>query len=319
MTGRRCTSTSTRTFLPSHLLAVSASLMGYLARYYGAPIIEAPPLKRQQCSLRLRRTGWSTLSGIRRWLVNRRELSRSSCITTASRMRASSFAPVSLLAESWMHRTYSSFSTSSPPRVFSRSFVYPYGIRALAMSETRLGVTSRSLLITTDRESIVSIPRRLLDPRRPLSKPSKMDNEEGLLAYDALLPLDPKKTLSGRSPVLSSPLSSRLKSVSTMLESTSIVVSLGGDFWSGRLAPSGAFDVLSGEFNKVQLLLTMAALGTGILVTRPIVRTLLPFVRPWSEARCRTGPWEVTEGKVVFFMKVSITAERSARCTGHYH
>lgn len=46
-----------------------------------------------------------------------------------------------------------------------------------------------------DLDQVASIPRRLLDPRRP-DVPSKRDKEEMLIPYDALLPVDPRRTLS---------------------------------------------------------------------------------------------------------------------------
>lgn len=50
--------------------------------------------------------------------------------------------------------------------------------------------------VRTPLGQILSIPRRLLDPRRPLSKLSKEDQEESLLPYDSLLPIDSRGVLS---------------------------------------------------------------------------------------------------------------------------
>jgi hypothetical protein len=59
-----------------------------------------------------------------------------------------------------------------------------------------------------------------------------------------------------------------------LLESTTIVFAYGLDLFSSRTMPSGTFDILSDSFNKAQLLLTMAALTVGILVTK--VRSAFP-------------------------------------------
>jgi hypothetical protein len=51
-----------------------------------------------------------------------------------------------------------------------------------------------------------------------------------------------------------------------------IVFAHGLDLFLSRVAPSGTFDVLSEEFNKLQLVLTILGLCVGIAVARPIVQ-----------------------------------------------
>ncbi|KAJ8590457.1 DUF1620-domain-containing protein, partial [Rhizopogon salebrosus TDB-379] len=58
----------------------------------------------------------------------------------------------------------------------------------------------------------------------------------------------------------------------SLLESTSFVFVYGLDLFFTRTAPSGMFDVLSENFNKVQLVLTVVGLGIAIMVTKPMVR-----------------------------------------------
>lgn len=64
----------------------------------------------------------------------------------------------------------------------------------------------------------------------------------------------------------------RITTAPSLLESTSLVLSEGLDMFLTRTAPSGTFDLLSEGFNKKQLVLTIAGLVVGILVTRPVVR-----------------------------------------------
>lgn len=45
-----------------------------------------------------------------------------------------------------------------------------------------------------------------------------------------------------------------------------------------RVMPSQAFDVLGKGFSKIQLVLTVVALGIGVTVLAPIVRPLLPIL-----------------------------------------
>ena len=65
----------------------------------------------------------------------------------------------------------------------------------------------------------------------------------------------------------------KILSSPAQLESTSLIFAYGGlDLFASRVAPSHTFDILSENFYKVQLVLTIAALSVAILVTRPIVR-----------------------------------------------
>ena len=57
-----------------------------------------------------------------------------------------------------------------------------------------------------------------------------------------------------------------------LLESTSLVFAYGLDMFLTRVAPSNTFDVLSENFNKAQLVLTIAALTLAIFITKPMVR-----------------------------------------------
>lgn len=110
--------------------------------------------------------------------------------------------------------------------------------------------------------------RRFLDPRRPKNKPTTAESEEGLIQYDVLLPDDPRRVLSHNYKLIAD----QLLTTPTYLESTSLVLAYGGDMFLTRVAPSGAFDVLNENFNKIQLVLTVLALGVSIMITRPLVK-----------------------------------------------
>lgn len=51
------------------------------------------------------------------------------------------------------------------------------------------------------RGQVASIPRRVLDPRRPKGKPTSADKEEMLLPYDSVVPIDSKRVISHTYPV----------------------------------------------------------------------------------------------------------------------
>lgn len=114
----------------------------------------------------------------------------------------------------------------------------------------------------------MGVNKRMFDPRRPRDKPTKDDQEEMLIPYG---PIPDEKRLfltygldvAGVKSIISSP---------SLLESTALVFASGLDTFFTRSSPSKQFDVLSEDFSKVQLLLTITGLIVGIWVTGPIVR-----------------------------------------------
>lgn len=183
------------------------------------------------------------------------------------------------IAASWSGLTgnFSSFTgdTSAQgksvlPLAYVQSFLYSGGsVQALATTTTKFGIALKNLLVATDQESIVSIPRRLLDPRRPVGKPSKTEAEEYNIPYAPMIPEDPKWIINHIFPAAG------IQAIATgpaLLESTATVYAYGLDSFATRVSPSGQFDILQSSFNKPQLLLTIAILSVGIALTRPMVR-----------------------------------------------
>ncbi|OCT50400.1 DUF1620 domain protein [Cladophialophora carrionii] len=169
---------------------------------------------------------------------------------------------------------YSAFApdaAAARPHVISQAFTIAEPISHLAVSQTAQGITSRQLLATLPHSNaIVGIPRELVDPRRPIDRDANAtEREEGLLRYNPVLDLNPHGYLThtrevlGVESVLSSP---------SLLESTSVVFAYGHDVFGTTVTPSMAFDVLGKGFNKGQLVLTVLALGAGVMALRPLVR-----------------------------------------------
>ncbi|KAG6330871.1 hypothetical protein ID866_8220 [Astraeus odoratus] len=152
---------------------------------------------------------------------------------------------------------------------YEQAFILPYGITALAPTSTRFGVTLKDLIVASQKRGVHSIPHRLLDPRRPWGKPSQSEAEEGLITYDAILGNDGRLELSHNYEVANV---RKIVTAPSRLESTSLVLALGLDLFLTRVAPSGTFDVLSENFNKAQLVLTIVGLGAAIVFIRPVVR-----------------------------------------------
>ncbi|KAI0073425.1 DUF1620-domain-containing protein [Panus rudis PR-1116 ss-1] len=155
--------------------------------------------------------------------------------------------------------------------VYEQSFVFPKGVTALAMTSTKFGMTVKDIVVATTNGQIQTFPRRFLDPRRPTNrKPTNEEqSEEWLIAYDPVIPDDPKRVLSHEHYV------ARIRKIITspsLLESTSLVFAYGLDLFGSGTAPSKTFDVLSEGFNKANLVGTLSALSLGIVIVRPMVR-----------------------------------------------
>ncbi|KAH7906600.1 hypothetical protein BJ138DRAFT_1015952 [Hygrophoropsis aurantiaca] len=152
--------------------------------------------------------------------------------------------------------------------VYEQTYVMPHGITAIMPTATKFGVTMKDIIVASRKNSVQSIPRRLLNPRRPKQKPTAEEQEEMLIQYDAVLPDDPRFILSHNYKV------ANVRTIVTspsLLESTSLVFAYGLDLFFTRVAPSNTFDVLSENFNKAQLVLTVAGLVIAIMVTKPMV------------------------------------------------
>ncbi|WFD44696.1 hypothetical protein MPSI1_003366 [Malassezia psittaci] len=160
--------------------------------------------------------------------------------------------------------------TYAAPIAFVRSFLLPYGVLSTGITRTTLGVTNKGLLLATDRENIVMIPRSVLDARRPVGKPSSADMQEGLLPYTPEIPDEPAWHLTRTAYRLMEIKS--LQASASLLESSSMVLGVGLDWMYTMGSPSGQFDRLQASFNKLQLVLTITGLLLSILVSNPIVR-----------------------------------------------
>ncbi|KAG8922109.1 hypothetical protein FRC02_012128 [Tulasnella sp. 418] len=154
-------------------------------------------------------------------------------------------------------------------KVFQQSYVFPRGVVAMASTVTKFGISLKDIIVATDSNQIQAVPRRLLDPRRPKNKPTNEEQEEGLVPFDPILPEDPKRVLSHHHST------ARIKSILTtpsQLESTSMIFAHGLDLFQTRVSPSNTFDLLSEDFNRMQLVLTICGLVLAIGITRPLVK-----------------------------------------------
>ncbi|KAJ2902125.1 hypothetical protein MKZ38_001034 [Zalerion maritima] len=157
------------------------------------------------------------------------------------------------------------------PYVISQAFVLGASMSALAVTQTRQGISTRQLLgYVPDTHSIIGLPRMVLEPRRVIGRdPNAQEKEEGLSKYSPAIEIDPRLVITHERDVLGV---KEILAEPAALESTSLVFAYGVDVFGTRATPSGAFDSLGKGFNKVTLVMTVAALGVGVAMVGPMVR-----------------------------------------------
>ncbi|KAL1894602.1 hypothetical protein Cpir12675_003589 [Ceratocystis pirilliformis] len=179
--------------------------------------------------------------------------------------------PLGMSEEASMLSPYEVPNTVGLPHAVSQAYIISTPITALAVSQTRQGITRRQILAhAPDLHSVFGLPREMFDPRRPVGRdPSKDEFEaESLPRYTANIELDPKTTLSHVREVIGI---TGILSIPTNMESTSLLVSYGVDLFSTRLSPSMQFDVLGRGFDRVSLVGTCLALFGGVIALKPLV------------------------------------------------
>lgn len=189
-----------------------------------------------------------------------------------------------------VHSTTSEIdATISPPHVISQAYLLPGPISYLTTTSTLQSITPRSLLcILPAMNGIISIPRNIIDPRRPVGRdPTPAELEEGLFRHNHMLDFEPKwmithqREVRGLKKVITSP---------SLLESTSLIFAYGElDVFGTRVAPIGGFDMLGKGFSRFQLMATVVGLAIGTGALAPMV-SLSPLIHPRGLlASCRRG------------------------------
>merc|ERR1719253_671413 len=62
------------------------------------------------------------------------------------------------------------YATSARPLVASSSVIYPHGLQAVGVTQTRRGITPRTLLVGTDSHRVFMLTHADIAPRRPVGK-----------------------------------------------------------------------------------------------------------------------------------------------------
>lgn len=157
------------------------------------------------------------------------------------------------------------------PFVVSQSWVISQPLTKLSVTQTRQGIANRNIVAyLPETQSVVALPRVMLDPRRPVGRdPTAAEIEaEGLPRYMPAIEIDSRNLLSHDWEILGVEGFSNSPAV---VESTSLLVAYGIDVYGTRVVPSGLFDILGKGFNKLTLISTVVALTAGVSFVAPMV------------------------------------------------
>ncbi|KAJ8751721.1 hypothetical protein K2173_025893 [Erythroxylum novogranatense] len=163
------------------------------------------------------------------------------------------------------HNLTSPVSSYSRPEVLtkSQSYFFTHSVKAIGVTSTAKGITSKQLLIGTIGDQVLALDKRFLDPRRSVN-PTQAEREEGILPLTDSLPINPQSYVTH---VVKVEGLRGIMTVPAKLESTTLVFSYGVDLFFTRLAPSRTYDSLTDDFSYALLLITIVALVAAIFVT----------------------------------------------------
>uniref|UniRef100_A0A8C5RW76 ER membrane protein complex subunit 1 n=1 Tax=Laticauda laticaudata TaxID=8630 RepID=A0A8C5RW76_LATLA len=171
---------------------------------------------------------------------------------------------------------FSSLDRPYSPQVLQQSYIFPSAISTLEATITERGVTSRHLLIGLPSGAILSLPKALLDPRRP-EVPTEQTREENLIPYSPDVQIHAERFINYNQTI------SRMRGIYTApsgLESTCLVVAYGLDIYQTRVYPSKQFDVLKDDYDYVLISSVLFGLVFATMITKRLAQVKL-LNRAW--------------------------------------
>uniref|UniRef100_A0A8D1SRM2 ER membrane protein complex subunit 1 n=1 Tax=Sus scrofa TaxID=9823 RepID=A0A8D1SRM2_PIG len=162
--------------------------------------------------------------------------------------------------EQYNATAFSSLDRPQLPQVLQQSYIFPSPISAMEATITERGITSRHLLIGLPSGAILSLPKALLDPRRP-----EIPTEQIRFLSDWSL----------RWWQITSCLSYRF-----LLPSALQVVAYGLDIYQTRVYPSKQFDVLKDDYDYVLISSVLFGLVFATMITKRLAQVKL-LNRAW--------------------------------------
>ncbi|XP_071489388.1 ER membrane protein complex subunit 1-like [Diadema antillarum] len=159
---------------------------------------------------------------------------------------------------------FSSLDPPNIPLVERQSYVLPVSLQAMSATYTEKGITARHLLLALSTGGLLSLPKRFLDPRRPLELKAE-HREEGLIPYLPELPVAHQSMVNYNQSIFGV---TGIQTAPAGLESTCLVLTYGLDFYFTRVMPSNLFDVLKEDFDYMFIVMVLLALVVAAVSTR---------------------------------------------------
>eukprot|EP00079_Xenopus_tropicalis_P031908 XP_017945679.1 PREDICTED: ER membrane protein complex subunit 1 isoform X1 [Xenopus tropicalis] len=178
--------------------------------------------------------------------------------------------------EQYNSTNFSSLDRPLLPHVLQQSYIFPSAIRAMEATITERGITSRHVLIGLPSGAILSLPKALLDPRRP-EIPNEYTREENLIPYTPDIQIHAERFINYNQTI------SRMRGLYTApsgLESTCLVVAYGLDIYQTRVYPSKQFDVLKDDYDYILISSVLIGLVFATMITKRLAQVKL-LNRAW--------------------------------------
>ncbi|XP_069466496.1 ER membrane protein complex subunit 1 [Ambystoma mexicanum] len=178
--------------------------------------------------------------------------------------------------EQYNTTAFSSLDHPHMPHVLQQSYIFPSAISAMEATITERGITSRHVLLGLPSGAILSLPKALLDPRRP-EIPTEYTREENLIPYSPDLQIHAERFINYNQTV------SRMVGIYTApsgLESTCLVVAYGLDIYQTRVYPSKQFDVLKDDYDYILISSVLFGLIFATMITKRLAQVKL-LNRAW--------------------------------------
>ncbi|KAM3161392.1 ER membrane protein complex subunit 1 [Lachancea thermotolerans] len=160
------------------------------------------------------------------------------------------------------------------PQFIQKAYLYPEVIKNIGLTKTKLGITTKSIILELENGQVTILPKFILSARRVEESQLSVDDKKEFMVmpYLSAIPINDQAVLTHNRVLLTGP-DSHLLSIPTDLESTTLVCTLGHDLFCTRVFPSSQFDKLSPSFEKGKLMATVIGLLLICFFLRPLVDT----------------------------------------------
>lgn len=159
--------------------------------------------------------------------------------------------------------------------ISKKSFIFPERIVSLASTQTKFGITLKSMLFLTESGSLIEVPKFLLNSRRIANRElTSKDYQDDfrMMPYEPVIPKNNFQVLNHKHQLILDPDTNQILMKPTELESTSVVCFANKfNIFCNVVQPSLSYDLLSQNFDRIKLVLTILALLAAYLITKPFV------------------------------------------------